>query len=435
MAGLIQLPGYSGGNALNFSGLNAGIDTMHQQQQQQVQNHLAQSQLGMQKERLGMERETHQANQQQVMAQRVGGMAQMGLAEKDPARRQAILDRALSMHPDKTKLGPEYLSPDTAFPLLVQEAQGFLGQKDKADIEYKQAQAEKARREAATGGERPMTVKEWEFYSRLPDAEKQKYITMKRADKYLNAGDQFVQPNPIAPGGAPAASIPINVAATAAQKKIGEYQGGEVQRTEGKTRLDGIITGIAHDYLTLDKSGGIVNPDKGTGDNLIARARSSGIGQTIAGATGSQEQSVRQRVNNSRPLLIQGIMQATGMSARAMDSNKELDFYLQAVSNPQSDLHSNLVALDALDRTYGLGGVLKKTLPPELYAKVARDSAAALARRPIPPPTPQSPNSGPVTGPVVPRQFGDRLPQPGAPAPAAQPPQRLRYNPATGELE
>jgi hypothetical protein len=71
------------------------------------------------------------------------------------------------------------------------------------------------------------------------------------------------------------------------------------------------------------------------------------------------------------------------MNARALDSNKELDFNLQAVTNPQSDLHSNLVAIDAIDKTYGLGGVLQRTLPPELYERVSRDSQIALARRPI----------------------------------------------------
>jgi hypothetical protein len=71
-----------------------------------------------------------------------------------------------------------------------------------------------------------------------------------------------------------------------------------------------------------------------------------------------------------------------------MDSEKELEFYLRAATTPRGDLMSNLVAIETLDRVYGLGDILKGSLPPELYKRVQeqsltkRKSAATDARKP-----------------------------------------------------
>lgn len=164
----------------------------------------------------------------------------------------------------------------------------------------------------------------------------------------------------------------------------GKWEGGAEQRNTGKTRLAEQLKGMVGNYLTLDQRGGIVNPDRGGMENLQARARSSSVGQMLGGAVGTEEQSIRNRIENVRPLLMQGIMQASGMSARALDSNRELDFYLRAATDPTQDIYSNLVAIDVLDKTYGLGNVLAETVPPEILARVQRDSARAIQSRPIP---------------------------------------------------
>ena len=48
---------------------------------------------------------------------------------------------------------------------------------------------------------------------------------MKRAQPWLNQGTQFTQPNPVAPGGPPVASLPIDNAGKATQKAVGAGQG------------------------------------------------------------------------------------------------------------------------------------------------------------------------------------------------------------------
>jgi hypothetical protein len=172
--------------------------------------------------------------------------------------------------------------------------------------------------------------------------------------------------------------------ARAAGTGQGKWDGGAEQRNVGKERLSDQLKGMVGNYLTLKESGGIVDPDASTMQNLQARARASAAGQAIGGAVGSPEQSIRNQINNTRPLLMQGIMQASGMSARAMDSNKELDFYLRAASDPSQDIYSNLVAIDVLDKTYGLGNVLEGSVPPEIMARVRKDADRAIQSRPIP---------------------------------------------------
>jgi hypothetical protein len=179
----------------------------------------------------------------------------------------------------------------------------------------------------------------------------------------------------------------------------GKWAGGSDQRTVGKQRLTEQLKGMVGNYLELDKAGGIVNPDRGALANVQARTRASGVGQAIGGAVGTQEQSIRNRIENVRPLLMQGIMQASGMSARALDSNRELDFYLRAATDPTQDLYSNLVAIDVLDKTYGLGNVLSESVPPDILERVQQDSAKAISARPIGGGSaPAAPSSPPVAG-------------------------------------
>lgn len=146
----------------------------------------------------------------------------------------------------------------------------------------------------------------------------------------------------------------------------------EVSKKEGKKKFGNLLSGMVGNYLALDQSGGMVNPNNSISQNIAARLTATDIGQALTGAAGQQAQSIRARINNAKPLLIQLIRQSTGMSQKAMDTNAELNFYLQAASDPKLDLFSNLVALDTLDTQYGDGDVLDRMLAgnPELLNSV-----------------------------------------------------------------
>jgi hypothetical protein len=151
--------------------------------------------------------------------------------------------------------------------------------------------------------------------------------------------------------------------------------------TEAKGRMTGILADMAHTYAALQRGGGIVDTDRGTGHNIGAYLESSTLGQLGGRVVGSENQQMRQSIKNSQPLLLQEIRKATEMGVRGMDSNKELDFYLQAASDPGKDLISNLTALQVLDNVYGEGTALKQALPPELYERVVARSYSMMKDR------------------------------------------------------
>lgn len=206
--------------------------------------------------------------------------------------------------------------------------------------------------------------------------------------RFLDTGTGFL-PGDTGTGGVLGPEIPKNVERAAEATARGTAKGkGEIsaieQRDTGRQRLSGTLEQLVSSYLKLDEMGAVVNPDRGAGANLIARAKSSGVGQFIGGATGSEDQSIRKRIINLRPIMIQQIRQATGMSARGMDSNRELSFYLQAATDPEAgDIYSNLVAIQVLDDTFGLGGILERTLPPDVLNRVKEQAQIARKEMPI----------------------------------------------------
>lgn len=122
------------------------------------------------------------------------------------------------------------LGPEKGTPLLLD----LINQKRQRAMEDEkwgtqkqliEAQTEKARRDAATGGDQPMSVKEWEYFSKLPAPQQQQYLTMKRAEKYLDTGMEYVQPNAANPAAPPVRTVPKNPAEVERQKEIGGAMG------------------------------------------------------------------------------------------------------------------------------------------------------------------------------------------------------------------
>jgi len=138
----------------------------------------------------------------------------------------------------------------------------------------------------------------------------------------------------------------------AAQSKAGEKA---TSKQNAQQRVSDNLQMLATYYEQLQKLGATVDADKSAASNIWARIRNTGIGQTIGGALGTTEQSYRDSIAMMRPLLLQDIRQASQMGARGLDSNKELEFYMAAATDPARGIQANRAALAVLDRAYGLG--------------------------------------------------------------------------------
>ena len=167
-------------------------------------------------------------------------------------------------------------------------------------------------------------------------------------------------------------------------KAKGEVSDTEKQ-TEAKSRMTGNLAKLAGYYNELDASGAILNTDKGTMENIFRALKSSTAGQAMGRITGSPEQAIRQAINNAKPLIIQDIRQSTNMSARGLDSEKELDFYLQAATDEKKSIQANMAALIVLDEAYGTGQLasqLKDSIDSTLISIIKDAGEAILKRRP-----------------------------------------------------
>lgn len=137
------------------------------------------------------------------------------------------------------------------------------------------------------------------------------------------------------------------------QRKTGD-------KAVAQDRVSELLGNLQANYETLRKSGATVDAKQNWMQNLRARAESSGLGQFVGGALGTADQEIRDKIQMAKPLLINEIRAATGMSAKAMDSNAELQFYLQAATDPTRNIEANLQAIKYLDSAYGKGKLSEK---------------------------------------------------------------------------
>jgi hypothetical protein len=129
-------------------------------------------------------------------------------------------------------------------------------------------------------------------------------------------------------------------------------QKAQMKASGGQTVND-VVASIRDTYNQLDAKGGIANVKKGPADNISAGLSTSAPGQFMGRMLGTSNQSLRNTILQQRPLLLQAIMKATGMSAKQMDSNAELKLYLATATDPTLDLQTNKRALDMIEKLYG----------------------------------------------------------------------------------
>lgn len=132
-------------------------------------------------------------------------------------------------------------------------------------------------------------------------------------------------------------------------------------KTVGEGTVDGVVADLRNKYRTLQDGGGITDTTAGAISNVGAGIASSGPGQAVGRMLGTKNQSERNSIAMARPLLLQAIMKATGMSAKQMDSNVELQLYLRTATDPTLDIQANMEALDRIENLYGSGA---KANPP-----------------------------------------------------------------------
>jgi hypothetical protein len=157
MANLMQLPAYDAGKPLDFSPVANALDSnarlAQQNYQFEKQNKLAEGYLGLAQKRDAREQ---QQSEQAVRMQKfkgLVGLANLAANEKDPARRQQYLNRALSMHPDGADLDPIYRDPLNGPKLILAEA-SQMGPQEWANMGLIEANTANAWAQARAAGQK-----------------------------------------------------------------------------------------------------------------------------------------------------------------------------------------------------------------------------------------------------------------------------------------
>lgn len=139
----------------------------------------------------------------------------------------------------------------------------------------------------------------------------------------------------------------------------------EKTKAQAKEQLSGVVQQLGNSYSALEQGGGITSTAQGGLANLGARLGSTGVGQAVGGALGTQNQRQRQEIEQTRPLLLNLIKDATGMTASQMNSNAEMQLYLKAATDPTLTVEANRSALANLDKMFGLGLAKPPGAPPK----------------------------------------------------------------------
>ena len=151
-----------------------------------------------------------------------------------------------------------------------------------------------------------------------------------------------------------------------AEFKIDEKRAKEEEKVttkqEAKQQLSDTVSQLKQNYDELLKGGGITSTTATPRENIAAKLSTSGVGQVLGGAVGTKNQEQRQTIEQTRPLLLNLIKTATGMSAQQMNSNAEMNMYLKAATDPTLTYEANMTALKNLDKMFGLG-VMKESTP------------------------------------------------------------------------
>jgi hypothetical protein len=157
---------------------------------------------------------------------------------------------------------------------------------------------------------------------------------------------------------------------------VERQQEREVVSEEGKKSVNRVLGNLYSEYTNLVKSGGITDTRQSVEENISARTGASAVGQLTGSFTGSEAQSFRDSIEQTRPLLLTAIMKATGLSATQLNSNVELQTYLKTATDPKVSIQSNVKALNNISTMFGLG---EKFEVPEIPKATSSPKAAKPA--------------------------------------------------------
>jgi hypothetical protein len=216
----------------------------------------------------------------------------------------------------------------------------------------------------------------------VPDpADPSKTITIKgRTDQYGRVVPAEIGAPPLSVDASATGGTTINPSVVRAPLTAGQEKTIETARVkeEGQKTVNTVLGTLNRQYQGLVNEGGITDTSKSTLANLKASASSNVAGQMVGRAVGSKAQQFRDSVAQTRPLLLNAIKNASGMSAQQLNSNVELQTYLKAATDTELSIQANVEAMNNISKLFGLGEEFKIE-PPAKKGSSASPSTGGVA--------------------------------------------------------
>lgn len=193
----------------------------------------------------------------------------------------------------------------------------------------------------------------------VPDpADPKRTITIKgRTDQYGRVVPAEMGAVPLSVDASATGGTTINPSVVRTPPTAGQERQAETARLkeEGQNTVSTVLSTLNKQYQGLVNEGGITDTSKSTLANLKASASSNVAGQMVGSAVGSKAQQFRDSVAQTRPLLLNAIKNASGMSAQQLNSNVELQTYLKAATDTGLSIQANVEAMNNISKLFGLG--------------------------------------------------------------------------------
>lgn len=146
---------------------------------------------------------------------------------------------------------------------------------------------------------------------------------------------------------------------------------------EARTALSKDIETQLGYYQELADTGAMTSPKRSVGANVLAYARSSGPGQEFERAAGTPAQTLRDNIKNTRQRLFMQIKDATGATASQMNSNAEMQAWLNSMTDPQQSIETVQETLKQMDSV--IAGVRRDVEREQAGKKPPAKSAPAAS--------------------------------------------------------
>jgi hypothetical protein len=125
----------------------------------------------------------------------------------------------------------------------------------------------------------------------------------------------------------------------------------------GKQDFQGSLAAMVNQYKDLGRQGVLIEKDTSLGQRALTFAGAQAPG--VAGVMSPEVGGPMQTLANMRSTLLTGLMAATGMSAKTIDSNQEMQNYLNAMTSPGQTVKTITDTINELSRKYGTGQTIK----------------------------------------------------------------------------